>query len=72
MSELHRCIFKGDDLKEFSQLLRTQDVSQKDKHGAWQRGNISLRASHCAISEEMEIEKPSKKSSGKSPLNIYL
>lgn len=29
---LHECIFEGD-LKKFSQLLRTHDVAQKDKHG---------------------------------------
>lgn len=29
---LHKCVF-DDDLRKLSQLLRTNDVAQKDKHG---------------------------------------
>lgn len=29
---LHKCIFE-DDFRKLSQLLRTNDVAQKDKHG---------------------------------------
>ena len=30
--ELHECVFNGD-TKKLSSLLRTHDVTQKDKHG---------------------------------------
>lgn len=29
---LHKCVF-SDDIRKLSQLLRTNDVAQKDKHG---------------------------------------
>lgn len=29
---LHKCVFSGD-IRKLSQLLRTNDVSAKDKHG---------------------------------------
>lgn len=29
---IHECIFKGN-IKKLSQLIRTNDVTQKDKHG---------------------------------------
>jgi len=29
---MHECVFRGDK-KELSKLLRTHDVTQKDKHG---------------------------------------
>lgn len=31
---LHQCIFSGD-IRKLSQLLRTTDVSAKDKHGKY-------------------------------------
>lgn len=31
---LHICVFNND-IKKLSQLLRTNDVAKKDKHGKW-------------------------------------
>lgn len=31
---LHECVFEGD-VQEFSRLMRTEDLSRKDKHGKY-------------------------------------
>lgn len=41
---LHKCIFDGD-IRQLSQLLRTNDPSAKDKHGKWK---ISCKIKRCA------------------------
>lgn len=43
---LHECVFKGD-IRKLSQLLRTADVSKKDKHGTYEFSNGSDPAIHC-------------------------
>lgn len=38
---LHKCIFNGD-IRQLSQLLRTNDASAKDKHGEQKIVNKTL------------------------------
>lgn len=45
---LHKCIFE-DDYRKLSQLIRTHDVGQKDKHGKY-RANVKLSSELNCIS----------------------
>lgn len=31
---LHECVFEGD-VQEFARMMRTEDLSRKDKHGTY-------------------------------------
>ena len=39
---LHECVFRND-IRQLSSLLRTSDISQKDKYGKQSKKKISLQ-----------------------------
>lgn len=47
---LHKCIFE-DDYRKLSQLIRTHDVGQKDKHGKY-RGRIRSSSAVVVVHRE--------------------